>query len=115
MVKGARQLTRFSDWEDALNKSRQGAGLVLFKHSPACGISAMARSRLASAAWLSNPDIYYVWVDVIHDRELSKEIAAQTGVRHESPQLLWFKKGEVIGNASHFNVRPNLINPAELV
>jgi bacillithiol system protein YtxJ len=47
-----------------------------------------------------------VWiVDVIVQRGLSREVAERTGVAHESPQAILLVAGEVVYDASHFEVR----------
>ncbi len=40
-------------------------------------------------------------VDVRAERPLSQQIAARSGVEHESPQVIIFRRGTPIWNASH--------------
>ncbi len=51
-------------------------------------------------------------VDVLSQRPLSQAIAAQFGVRHESPQILIIEDGEVIWHASHRGVAPERVRAA---
>ena len=48
-------------------------------------------------------------VDVINQRPLSQFIAMQTGIVHESPQVLLFIHGEVIDHASHHSISRKLM------
>ena len=43
-------------------------------------------------------------VDVARDREVTWAIAARTGVRHESPQVIVLRGGRVVWTASHFAI-----------
>lgn len=91
---------------DALRQSEQT--FVVFKHSTRCSISSLAKRRLEEkvSADYSTP-IYYL--DLLRYRALSNQIAADSGVTHESPQLLVFKNGTCILNASHLDVQPELL------
>jgi bacillithiol system protein YtxJ len=76
---------------------------VIFKHSPLCIVSAFAREQVERFA-RSTPSMPIVVVDVIRRRPLSERIARQTGVRHESPQVLLVSNGQVRWHASHAGV-----------
>jgi bacillithiol system protein YtxJ len=43
-------------------------------------------------------------VVVQHSRSVSNAIAERTGIRHESPQAILLKGGEVVYHASHYDV-----------
>ncbi len=45
-------------------------------------------------------------------RDVSNEIAKRTGVRHESPQTLILRNGEVVWSASHFDITANGVESA---
>jgi bacillithiol system protein YtxJ len=77
------------------------AGCVLvFKHSTACPMSWAAHSQVTRMA-KENPGLTVRMVRVIQERALSAAIAEATGVRHESPQLIVLRRGEVVGTAAH--------------
>ena len=81
-----------------------GGPFVLFKFSPRCPVSFAAEEEYD--AWLAGlpqkPAFRIARIDVVHQRELSRAIAAETGVRHESPQVIWFgPDGKVVSHASH--------------
>ena len=72
--------------------------VILFKHSSMCGISSRAYAQLAT---VNEP----VMVVVIQEaRELSNEIAMQTGIKHESPQAIVFRHGQPVWSGSHGQV-----------
>ncbi|MCA6079012.1 bacillithiol system redox-active protein YtxJ [Fulvivirga sedimenti] len=80
--------------------------IVIFKHSYRCGISSMAFDRLKrywNAEEMEHVEAYTI--DVIGDREVSYAIADELGVRHESPQLLVVKNGQVVYHDSHMGIQ----------
>ncbi len=75
---------------------------VLFKHSPTCATSWFAQ-RQVDAFVAANPSVPVYTVSV-RNRELAKEIATRTNVRHESPQVIVFRQGQVVAHTSHEGV-----------
>lgn len=73
---------------------------VLYKHSPVCGLSAVAQ-RQVHAFMAANPDVPVYQVDVIRDGALSREVASRLSMRHESPQSVVLRGGEVVWAGSH--------------
>ena len=73
---------------------------VIYKHSPACGLSAMAAGEVQGFLREHGETPVYV-VDVIGQRPLSAEIARRLEVRHESPQVIVLRDGKVAWHASH--------------
>jgi bacillithiol system protein YtxJ len=51
-----------------------------------------------------HPSVQAHVVDVRAQRLLSQQIAARSGVQHESPQVIIFQRGAPIWNASHYDV-----------
>lgn len=94
-------LTTAEAFEALLAESATGP-VVVFKHSPTCGTSAQAYDELDGFLGESPVDVHLV--DVLASRALSQQIAADTRVRHESPQLLVFRNGIVVWHASHWRV-----------
>jgi bacillithiol system protein YtxJ len=72
--------------------------VVLFKHSTSCGISAGVYREVATVA----SDINIVVIQ--NHRDVSNEIAARTGVRHESPQAIVLVSGRPVYHASHYDI-----------
>ena len=44
-------------------------------------------------------------LEVQSSRDISRELANMTGVRHETPQVIILRDGKAVWNASHFDVR----------
>jgi bacillithiol system protein YtxJ len=87
--------------------------LVVFKHSYTCGISAEALDELV--AHLSGRHVdeaRYAVVTVQTHRDVSNAVAAKLGVRHETPQALVIREGQVVWAASHFRVTANAVSAA---
>ena len=52
----------------------------------------------------THPGVAAYLVDVLAERPLSQQIAARSGVQHESPQVIIFRRGTPVWNASHYNI-----------
>ena len=50
------------------------------------------------------PNLPAFTVDVRAQRPLSQQIAARSGVEHESPQVIIFRRGTPVWNASHQDI-----------
>jgi bacillithiol system protein YtxJ len=83
---------------DAAFAESGGAPVVLFKHSNSCPISAYAYGQM------SGLQKKVLLVVVQKARDISNEIAARTGVRHESPQVLILKNGSAVFQSSHYDI-----------
>ncbi len=73
----------------------------IFKHSTRCPISTAAAREVEQFDW----EVPLYWVNVVEERPMSNWIAEETGVRHESPQLLFFSGGRVVKALSHSAIR----------
>ena len=97
-----------ADFEQALEASYTEPVCIL-KHSVSCGTSHMAFDAIQQ--WLSGQALparrYLLTVQLA--RALSAAVAARLGVRHESPQVLVLKDGQVTWHGSHFRVTPDAI------
>ncbi|WP_020402425.1 bacillithiol system redox-active protein YtxJ [Gracilimonas tropica] len=83
---------------------------VIYKHSTRCATSyfALKNIQMLSEEDIGKADFYLV--NVIGDRELSQKIARELGVRHESPQVIILKGGEVQWHGSHQQVQAEIIS-----
>jgi len=88
--------------DSLLDNSRQRP-VVVFKHSLACPISAAAYREMQKL------DSEVVLVEVQNARQVSRELADRTGIRHESPQVIVFRNGKAVWNASHYDVRAHAV------
>ena len=80
--------------------------VILFKHSTTCPISASAYRQMSQV----NGDVSLVVVQ--RAREVSNEIEARTGIRHESPQAIILRNGEAVWTASHFDITSDAVEKA---
>jgi bacillithiol system protein YtxJ len=99
--------TRFLrvDNKEVLNKlitDSRTKPIVIFKHSNACGISSAAYREMEK---LENVNL----LEVQSARDVSRELADLTGVRHETPQVIVLKDGKAVWNASHFDVKAGAV------
>jgi bacillithiol system protein YtxJ len=97
-------LTSLSELQDLIRDSYH-TKVLIFKHSTRCSVSTIAKMRLEDQ-WhemlTENPTVYLL--DVIADRDLSRQVAQKFEVYHESPQILLIRNGECTHDASHFDI-----------
>ena len=99
-----RELTELKQWEELWENSGEKP-VVVFKHSTTCPVSANALSEFeAYLADKPNEAADYVLVKVIESRPISNRIAEDTGVKHESPQIIWIADKAKQWTASHWSV-----------
>ena len=72
--------------------------VVLLKHSATCGISSGVYRIVENVAG----DVNVVVIQT--HRDVSNEITARTGVRHESPQAIVIRDGRPVYHASHYDI-----------
>jgi bacillithiol system protein YtxJ len=77
--------------------------VVLFKHSASCPVSWAAHS-VVTRFLRAHPDAPVRLIPVLKERPLSQKIAAATGIRHESPQVIVLRRGQVVASASHGDI-----------
>ncbi|QDV09136.1 hypothetical protein Poly30_46930 [Planctomycetes bacterium Poly30] len=87
----------------ALLKTSRTNPVAVFKHSPICPISAAADERFRTwvAEHASEEHLRYAHLDVIAEKPLARGLVAELDVKHESPQILLFRDGELVWHASH--------------
>lgn len=77
--------------------------VLVFKKSPICHTSRETEAELSE--WLSKRPadlpLMLAEVDVIAERMLARGLASLLAIRHESPQALLFKHGELAWHGSH--------------
>ncbi|HLM57303.1 MAG TPA: bacillithiol system redox-active protein YtxJ [Pyrinomonadaceae bacterium] len=83
--------------EELFARSNQEPVLI-FKHSNACPISAQAYKQMKDY----KGDVSIIVVQ--QARDVSQAVEQRTGVRHESPQALVLRGGQVVWTASHFDI-----------
>lgn len=90
-----KDITTENQFQDLLSNQQV---FVVFKHSTRCSISSMVKNRLERDLQ-QDIDVYYL--DLIAYRNVSNHIAQVSGVTHESPQIIVFKNGSAVYDASH--------------
>ena len=86
--------------------------IVIFKHSPTCGVSAQASEEIDELLERAALPLPLYVVSVRAQREVSEAITKRFGIRHESPQVLLVHRGAVLWHASHFRVNAAEIHSA---
>jgi bacillithiol system protein YtxJ len=99
------RITETNALEDLVQRSTQKP-VVIFKHSLTCPISASAFEQMRRYAG------EVALVEVQRARSLSNEIEQKLGVRHESPQIIVLRNGQVVWNASHFKITADAVTQA---
>ena len=84
---------------DSLITDSKQKPIIVFKHSNACSISSRAYREMEKVEAEVNILV------VQSAREISRELANLTGVRHETPQVIVLRDGKAVWNASHFDVQ----------
>jgi bacillithiol system protein YtxJ len=84
--------------DNLLTDSKQKP-VIVFKHSNACSISSRAYREMEKIEGQVNI------LEVQSARDISRELANLTGVRHETPQVIVLRDGKAVWNASHFDVQ----------
>jgi bacillithiol system protein YtxJ len=96
---------------DKLFVASQDSPVIVFKHSTQCPISSTALAEFKEFAQ-STRGVACAIIHVIEDRAVSNAVAQRTRVRHESPQALVIKHGEVVWHASHSAITADSLRAA---
>ncbi len=105
-------LTSIEQFDELILESvQEDTVFLIFKHSTRCLVSKMALNSFASAYDRSYP-VYFL--DLIKYRNLSNHIERQTGVHHQSPQLIVIKGGKSVYHASHYSIQADLVRALSL-
>lgn len=96
------------DLEAAVRESLEKK-VAIFKHSTSCYISKMVLKNFENEVAASDKEVSYYFLDLLANRSLSNQIAADFKVTHQSPQLIVLNKGIAINNASHQSISVSII------
>ncbi len=97
--------------QPAFDRLKHEDWVLIYKHSPLCGISFRAREEVER--YVSGMDAVPVYiVDVIRQRPLSRYIAEQLQIRHESPQAILLHLGMPVWHDSHSRVTAQILAEA---
>ena len=87
----------------AFEEALAAGPFLVLKHSQRCSTSAFA-FREYRRFIETHPEVPHGWLDVVAQREWAQEVAAVTGIKHRSPQVLWIVEGVVRWHTSHFEI-----------
>ena len=78
--------------------------VLLFKHSTSCSISNMALNGFIRKWEGAKEEIDIYYLDLLSYRDVSSAIAKETGIIHQSPQVIVLKNKEVVYTATHSSI-----------
>ena len=99
------RVLRSTDELEALIEASRGRVIVIFKHSLTCPVSSAALREYESflEAQDGGTDGFSL-IEIQKNRDVSNHLSELSWVRHESPQALVLKDGEVSWHASHWAI-----------
>jgi bacillithiol system protein YtxJ len=103
-----KEITQESDVQNIIEKS-VSKPQIIFKHSVTCGISAHAEDRLMNGSLLLTENADFNYLDLLRFRSISRLIAAELKVTHQSPQIIVLKDKKVVYTTSHHAIEPKAI------
>lgn len=97
---------------EEINQNSHNLPQIIFKHSTRCVISKMVLNDLEKN-WKTPGELADIYLlDLLQYRDVSNYIATYFGIRHESPQLLLIKNGQVIYHESHDSILADEVEKA---
>ena len=103
------ELTSTAD-ADAMLQASHDTPVYLLKHSIACPISARGQMEFVGLEGDGDPPLYAVVVQ--YARDVSKYLAEELGVKHETPQAILIQDGEAVDVKSHHDIRIGALRDA---
>ena len=112
-MKKSIQISSLGEWQDIKISSKDNSEIIILKISPICTLSFVAEKIFD--LWFSrlpeNIDIICLKIDVIKNRNLSRSLAQELNIIHQSPQIIWlYKSLEVKWHDSHYRINENSLN-----
>ena len=77
--------------------------IVIFKHSYRCIISRIVLKKF-EFGYENFSNIKFYLIDVVKNKKLSNQLAANFNINHESPQLMVVRNVELVHNSSHSSI-----------
>jgi bacillithiol system protein YtxJ len=109
------ELKELSDWEKLKEESRaSGKPIFLAKLSPICPVSHAAEKVVLDWVGQEQDQTFLAArIDVIRARDLSRGIAKEIDVVHQSPQAIRLSpEGEPVWDADHFDITTEALTQA---
>ncbi len=83
---------------------------LIFKHSPVCVVSLAGKREVDKVLERYKEDFEFELIDVISDKDRSREVSELFDVKHESPQIIVLDgENKVLWDASHFEIKADKI------
>jgi bacillithiol system protein YtxJ len=94
------------DQLESIKAESENQPVLLFKHSTTCSISATALDRFERGfnKLEDTKDIKFYYLDLLNHRDISRKIAEEFDVKHESPQAILVKNNKPVYDASHYEI-----------
>jgi bacillithiol system protein YtxJ len=70
----------------------------------------MAKMRVEDNITSVVMDVDFHYLDLLRNRDISQAVANELEVHHESPQIILLVNGEVVYDASHFDISIDELN-----
>jgi len=95
------------EWKRIFKNSSNDFEVLIYKFSPICNASNL--TDVIIDEWVDSnhtrEDLLMLKLDVINAKSLSRKIAKDLNVVHESPQVIWLDKNKNVKfQASHYNI-----------
>jgi len=78
---------------------------LIYKHSHRCSVCIMAKEEIEGVSDKIGRRVDLHFLNVVNQREISDHIASELDVRHESPQVIILRDGEVAWTGSHWEIK----------
>jgi bacillithiol system protein YtxJ len=100
---------------ESIKAESENQPVLLFKHSTTCSISATALDRFERGfnKLEDTKEIKFYYLDLLNHRDISRKIAEDFNVHHESPQAILVKNNKPVYDASHYEI--NIADVVEAV
>jgi len=103
---------RSTDEIEALFERSRQVPVLVFKHSLTCPISHHAYDEFRRFAASGAAGAELALIEIQNARPASAAFAERSGVRHESPQAILLRDGDVAWHASHGAIRQDALAAA---
>jgi len=107
------KLSDKNEWKELIKNSPNDFELIIFKHSPICHLSNAAEVVISdwSKAHSDYNHIKILKVNVVLSKSLSRSIAKDLKIVHESPQIIWLDSElKVKFQANHYDITVEKLN-----
>jgi len=97
------RLNALPDWEKLIEQSKDRPVAIL-KTDRASAMSAVIFRLLKAALESGQLFIPVYWLTIQENRDIADQIAIDTGVKNETPQIIVIRSGHSVYHASHYAI-----------